>query len=135
MFYIIVAILIFGILVATHELGHFATAKLLGVKVNEFSVGMGPAIWQSGKRSEEPWEEDKTVYSLRLLPIGGFFTMDAFQAAHAARLLKAKTVTPMHWGTFPVLAPTPDEFMVRLKEVAPRTRPVIMRPGETVHFA
>ena len=47
MFYIIVAILIFGILVATHELGHFATAKLLGVKVNEFSVGMGPAIWQS----------------------------------------------------------------------------------------
>ena len=42
MFYIIVAILIFGILVATHELGHFATAKLLGVKVNEFSVGMGP---------------------------------------------------------------------------------------------
>lgn len=41
----------------------------------------------------------------------------------------------MHWGTFPVLAPTPDEFMVRLKEVAPQTRPVIMRPGETVHFA
>ena len=76
MFYIIVAILIFGILVATHELGHFATAKLLGVKVNEFSVGMGPAIWQSGKRSEEPWEEDKTVYSLRLLPIGGFCALE-----------------------------------------------------------
>ena len=76
MLYIIVAILIFGILVATHELGHFVTAKLLGVKVNEFSVGMGPAIWQSGKRAEEPWEEDKTVYSLRLLPIGGFCAME-----------------------------------------------------------
>lgn len=72
---------------------------------------------------------------LALLPIGGFFTMDAFQAAHAARLLKAKTVTPMHWGTFPVLASTPDEFMVRLQETAPGTRPVIMHPGETVHFA
>ena len=44
MLYIIVAILIFGILVATHELGHFATAKLLGVRVNEFAVGMGPAL-------------------------------------------------------------------------------------------
>ena len=41
MLYIIVAILIFGVLIATHELGHFASAKLLGVKVNEFAVGMG----------------------------------------------------------------------------------------------
>ena len=38
MLYIIIAVLIFGVLVATHELGHFTTAKLLGVKVNEFSV-------------------------------------------------------------------------------------------------
>lgn len=72
---------------------------------------------------------------LALLPIGGFFTMDAFQAAHAARLLNAKAVTPMHWGTFPVLAPNPDEFTARVREVAPNTRPVIMRPGETVRFS
>ena len=43
MFYVI-AILIFGVLIATHELGHFAAAKGLGVRVNEFSVGMGPAL-------------------------------------------------------------------------------------------
>lgn len=79
MLYIIVAILIFGVLVATHELGHFATAKLLGVKVNEFAIGMGPAIWQSQRESrEEPWEEgeEKTLYSIRLLPIGGFCAME-----------------------------------------------------------
>ena len=49
MLYIILAILIFGVLIATHELGHFATAKLLGVKVNEFSIGMGPAIFKREK--------------------------------------------------------------------------------------
>ncbi|MEH2937595.1 M50 family metallopeptidase [Lawsonibacter sp. JLR.KK007] len=76
MLYIIVAILIFGVLVATHELGHFATAKLLGVKVNEFAIGMGPVIWQSRKNTEEPREGEGTVYSLRLLPIGGFCALE-----------------------------------------------------------
>lgn len=68
MLYIIIAILIFGILVATHELGHFATAKLLGVKVNEFAVGMGPALLK--------WGKGETLYSLRLLPIGGFCALE-----------------------------------------------------------
>ena len=68
MLYIIVAILIFGILVATHELGHFAAAKLLGVKVNEFAVGMGPALLK--------WGKGETLYSLRALPIGGFCAME-----------------------------------------------------------
>ena len=67
MLYIIIAILIFGVLVATHELGHFATAKLLGVKVNEFAVGMGPALFKR--------EKGETLYSLRALPIGGFCAM------------------------------------------------------------
>jgi len=68
MLYIIIAILIFGVLVATHELGHFATAKLLGVKVNEFSVGMGPALFKRQK--------GETLYSLRALPIGGYCAME-----------------------------------------------------------
>lgn len=45
--YILVAILIFGILIAVHELGHFLAAKACGVTVNEFSIGMGPALWKS----------------------------------------------------------------------------------------
>ncbi len=66
--YIVLAILIFGILIATHELGHFLTAKACGVQVNEFAVGLGPAILKK-KRGE-------TQYSLRILPLGGFCAME-----------------------------------------------------------
>lgn len=66
--YILIAILIFGLLIATHELGHFLTAKLLGVQVNEFSVGMGPALWSR--------EKGETLYSLRAFPIGGYCAME-----------------------------------------------------------
>ena len=58
-FYIIIAILMFGVLIALHEFGHFITAKLLGVRINEFSIGMGPLLW-SQKRGE-------TQYSLRAI--------------------------------------------------------------------
>lgn len=68
MLYVVIALLIFGVLIATHELGHFAAAKLLGVKVNEFSVGMGPAIINK--------EKGETLYSLRALPIGGYCAME-----------------------------------------------------------
>ncbi len=74
--YILLAILLFGVLIAIHEFGHFITAKLLGVKVNEFAIGMGPAIWQSRKGGDEPWDGEKTLYSLRLFPIGGYCAME-----------------------------------------------------------
>ncbi|MCI8480442.1 MAG: site-2 protease family protein [Oscillibacter sp.] len=66
--YILAAILIFGLLVALHELGHFLAAKFCGVRVNEFSIGMGPALW-SRKHGE-------TQYSLRAFPIGGFCALE-----------------------------------------------------------
>ena len=65
--YIILAILIFGVLVIVHELGHFLTAKACGVRVEEFSVGMGPAILQK--------EKGETLYSWRLIPFGGYCAM------------------------------------------------------------
>lgn len=55
-------------LIFTHELGHFTVAKLCHIKVNEFAVGMGPAI------VKKRWGE--TVYALRILPIGGFCAME-----------------------------------------------------------
>lgn len=58
----------FGVLIAVHEAGHFAAAKLLGVKVNEFSIGMGPQLL-SRKKGE-------TEYSLRAIPIGGYCAME-----------------------------------------------------------
>ena len=66
--YILAAILVFGILIAVHELGHFLAAKLCGVQVNEFSIGMGLCLWKRQK--------GETQYSLRLLPIGGFCAME-----------------------------------------------------------
>ena len=68
MLYVIIGIFIFGILIATHELGHFTAAKALGVKVNEFSIGMGPALLST--------EKGETQYSLRVLPIGGYCAME-----------------------------------------------------------
>ena len=44
--YILIAILLFGVLIAVHELGHFAAAKACGVRVEEFAIGMGPAIFK-----------------------------------------------------------------------------------------
>ena len=66
--YILAAILIFGFLVAIHELGHFTAAKACGVRVNEYSIGMGPAIWQKQK--------GETLYSLRIIPAGGYCAME-----------------------------------------------------------
>ena len=67
--YILYAVLIFGLLIFIHELGHFIVARLCGVKVLEFAIGMGPKLiaWK-GKKSG-------TRYALRLLPIGGFVNM------------------------------------------------------------
>ncbi len=65
--YIALGILLFGVLVGIHELGHFAAAKACGVRVEEFSLGMGPAILQKQK--------GETVYSLRCIPFGGFCAM------------------------------------------------------------
>lgn len=65
--YIIYALLAFSLLIIVHELGHFVMAKVNGIKVNEFAIGMGPQLFKiQGK---------ETVYSLRLFPIGGYVQM------------------------------------------------------------
>ena len=62
------ALIVFMLVVLLHELGHFTVAKLVGIKVNEFSIGMGPKLFQK--------EKGETKYSLRLLPIGGYVAME-----------------------------------------------------------
>ena len=63
-FYIVLAILLFGVLVFVHELGHFITAKLSGVQVNEFSLFMGPALIKK--------QMGESLYALRCIPIVGY---------------------------------------------------------------
>ena len=67
--YIVLAILLFGILIAAHEWGHFIAARLCGVTVHEFAIGMGPQVWhKEGKKG--------TKFTLRAFPIGGFCAME-----------------------------------------------------------
>ncbi len=70
---------------------------------------------------------------LVLLPIGGHFTMDPAHAAYAVRtLLKPKTVIPMHYGTFPPLKGTPEQFKKALGNFPVEV--IVMKPGGTVTF-
>ncbi len=64
----VAAVLIFGAVIAIHEFGHFSAAKLSGIQVNEYSIGMGPALFKKIVGG--------TQYTLRLLPIGGYVAME-----------------------------------------------------------
>ena len=65
---ILFAILLFSFLIFVHELGHFVTAKLSKVQVNEFAMFMGPAVWKK--------QVGETLYTLRCIPIGGYCAME-----------------------------------------------------------
>ncbi|MBQ9543920.1 MAG: site-2 protease family protein [Clostridia bacterium] len=66
---VLIAVFLFGIMIFLHEFGHYLTARLCKVKVEEFAVGMGPAIFSHRSK------KSGILYSLRLLPIGGFTKM------------------------------------------------------------
>lgn len=66
-------IVLLGVLITIHELGHFLVAKLCKVKVNEFAIGFGPAIWK--KQGKE------TKYTLRLIPLGGYNSLEGEEEA------------------------------------------------------
>ena len=79
---LIAALIVFGAVIAIHEFGHFTVAKLCGIQVNEFSIGMGPALWKKIYKG--------TQYSLRALPVGGYVALEGeespeSQQAEAAR--------------------------------------------------
>ena len=90
---LIAALIVFSAVIAIHEFGHFAVAKLCGIQVNEFSIGMGPALWKKIYKG--------TQYSLRALPVGGYVALEGeespeSQQAEAARdEREAETASPI----------------------------------------
>ncbi|MBE0700293.1 MAG: site-2 protease family protein, partial [Acholeplasmataceae bacterium] len=80
---IIVFILVLGIIIVIHELGHFFFAKKAGILCHEFSIGMGPAIYQKRK--------GETIYSIRGIPIGGYVSM-AGESVSDALIKKDMTI-------------------------------------------
>ena len=72
---IFIAVIIFGLVVLVHELGHFAAARRCGIWVEEFAIGMGPKLFG--------WQKGETLYTIRALPLGGFCRMHGDDAAPA----------------------------------------------------
>ena len=83
---ILATVFVFGLLVFVHELGHFITAKLTGMRVDEFAIGFGPRLVS--------FRYGETVYSIRIVPLGGFndiagMTMRGSAATAASRFSRA----------------------------------------------
>ena len=92
------ALLVFGAVIAIHEFGHFSVAKLCGIQVNEFSIGMGPALWKKTHKG--------TQYSLRLLPVGGYVALEGEESPESQNLSVADGDSSPNRGA----EPTPDEL-------------------------
>lgn len=95
------SILVFSLLVLVHEYGHFKTAKSVGIKIFEFSIGMGPVLhtWQKS--------EEDTKYSLRLLPIGGFVSMEGEDDASSDITSDSNFNSKTPWERFKVIIAGP----------------------------
>jgi L-ascorbate metabolism protein UlaG (beta-lactamase superfamily) len=97
----------------------------------------GPTIYHTGDTDlfgdmaliGSHWKVD-----LMLTCIGDHFTMGPDRAAEAVKLVKAKQVVPMHFGTFPVLTGTPDAFGKALKKTAPGAKLTVMKIGDTIEL-
>ena len=82
----IAAVFVFSAVIAIHEFGHFMVAKLCGVQVNEFSIGMGPVLCKRVRKG--------TQYSIRALPVGGYVARMLRKAPRASRRRNGQTPQP-----------------------------------------
>jgi len=94
--YVALSILLLSVLILVHEMGHFFVAKACGFPVNEFSIGMGPKLWQREKRG--------TKYTIRAIPMGGYVAFESMADAEAEERVFQKE--PL-WQRFLVLLAGP----------------------------
>jgi regulator of sigma E protease len=85
-------ILILSITVFVHELGHYIFAKKAGIYVYEFALGMGPRIFSKKRKNDE------TIYSIRLIPLGGFVSMAGEQVEEDENIPKEKRLQSKTWS-------------------------------------
>ncbi len=117
------AVLIFGSVIAIHEFGHFTVAKLCGVQVNEFSIGMGPALWKKIHKG--------TQYSLRLLPVGGYVALEGEESPESQQA-EGKTLDPEEEEK-PIIPPE-QRTGKPLNEVSVWQRMLVMAAGAFMNF-
>lgn len=122
-------ILILGITVFIHELGHFIFAKMAGIYVYEFSLGMGPKLY-SFKR-----KKDETEYCIRIIPVGGYVKMageeiEEDKSIPKEKRLQAKTwwqrfITTVAGAVFNFLLAITFLFLIGIFYGSPETRPIL----------
>jgi L-ascorbate metabolism protein UlaG (beta-lactamase superfamily) len=98
------------------------------------SVPKGPVLYHAGDTDVFAGMSliaERYKPTVAMLPIGGHFTMDPVGAALATKMLKVKTVIPMHFGTFPLLTGTPDELRAAIKQQKVNAKVVELKPGDT----
>ena len=119
---ILASLLVFGAVIAIHEFGHFAAAKLSGIQVNEFSIGMGPALWKKIAGG--------TQYTLRLLPVGGYVAMEGEGSPESNQAGRDRDEPPA--GENPI--PPEQRTGIPFPEAAVWKRAIVMAAGPLMNF-
>ncbi len=101
----IAAVFVFSAVIAIHEFGHFMVAKLCGVQVNEFSIGMGPVLCRRVRRG--------TQYSIRALPVGGFVALEGEESPESKQAEERSNPSAADGGS------SPDRGALGIAETSP----------------
>ena len=90
---LLAALFVFSAVIAIHEFGHFMVAKLCGVQVNEFSIGMGPVLCKRVRKG--------TQYSIRALPVGGFVALEGEESPESKQAEERSNPSAADGGSSP----------------------------------
>ena len=120
---ILAALLVFSAVIAIHEFGHFIVAKLCGIQVNEFSIGMGPVLWKKNRKG--------TQYSLRALPVGGFVALEGEESPESQQ---AEAVHTVQEQPAPETEASVQPTGIPLNEAPVWQRALVMVAGAVMNF-
>ena len=120
---LIAALFVFSAVIAIHEFGHFTVAKLCGIQVNEFSIGMGPAIWKKIHKG--------TQYSLRALPVGGYVALEGEESPESQQ---AEAARDRQEEAAPAPVPPEEGIGIPLNEAPVWQRMLVMAAGAFMNF-
>ena len=120
---LIAALVVFSAVIAIHEFGHFTVAKLCDIQVNEFSIGMGPALWKKIYKG--------TQYSLRALPVGGYVALEGEESPESQQAEAARDERETE-DTNPV--PPEQRTGIPLNEAPVWQRVLVMVAGAFMNF-
>ena len=120
---LLAALFVFSAVIAIHEFGHFTVAKLCGIQVNEFSIGMGPALWKKLHKG--------TQYTLRALPVGGYVALEGEESPESQQ---AEAARDQREEAAPNPVPPEQRTGIPLNEAPVWQRMLVMVAGACMNF-